>query len=211
MLEKQRAETTEPDQSLDTCVGKPTGVCLLKNLSVAAALVVCAVALRSGALPAMTDATDAVMTALTSDSLLDDRLGRLSFVSTIFPEATLVFGESKQADLYAPVDAEVVHAWSESEPYTAWRSTASLPVSAAFDGEVTELSRLADGSIGVWVRGTDGLVGKYGGIQSTQLREGDAVRGGDIIGTLAKGSDMVLEVRRDGYSIDPGSFPKAAP
>lgn len=67
---------------------------LLKNMGVAAALVLCAVAVRSGE---WTDAqwTDTVLTAATGDMLLDDQLGKLTFVSSLFPEATLVFGETE--------------------------------------------------------------------------------------------------------------------
>ena len=86
---------------------------LLKNLAVASALVLCTVALRSGAIPAASTMTDAVLAAATGDSLLDDSLGKLSFISAIFPEATLVFGETIQESLAVPVSGgSVVHAWS---------------------------------------------------------------------------------------------------
>ena len=65
---------------------------LLKNLAVAAALVLCAVTLRTGAIPTLNEATDAILTAATDQSLLDDQLGKLSFVSKLFPEAVLVAG-----------------------------------------------------------------------------------------------------------------------
>ena len=71
---------------------------LLKNLSVAAALVICAVAVRSGSLE-NADWSDAVLTAATGDTLLDDQLGKLTFVSSLFPEATLVFGENTEESL----------------------------------------------------------------------------------------------------------------
>ena len=67
---------------------------LLPNLAIASALMLCAVALKTGAIPPLTDAVQSVMSAATDDSLLNGDLGKLSFVSSIFPEASLVFGES---------------------------------------------------------------------------------------------------------------------
>ena len=84
---KSQVEWIEPEK-------KRIGESFYKNIAVASALVLCAVTLRTGAIPPLNDAADAVLTAATDQSLLDEQLGKLSFVSALFPEATLVFGES---------------------------------------------------------------------------------------------------------------------
>ena len=50
---------------------------LLKNTGMAAALVLCAVTLRTGAFPTLDPAADVVLAAATDNSLLDDQLGKL--------------------------------------------------------------------------------------------------------------------------------------
>ena len=179
---------------------------LLRNMGVAAALVLCAVVLRSGAIPELSQVTDAVLTAATDDSLLDDQLGRLSFVSALFPEATLVFGEHGRQTLEMPISGGmIVHAWSQSEPYMSWR-TADQTVRASADGEVIGVYHGNGDERLVQVLGESGLSCVYGNLAQLSVRTGDMVQCGDPIGTLLRGEDLVLEVRRDGMSIDPALY-----
>ena len=184
---------------------KRPGEQLLRNMAVAAALLMCAIALRAGALPELNALTDAVLTAATDDSLLDDQLGRLSFVSSLFPEAALVFGSS-DTSLALPVSGGVVvHAWSESEPWMAWR-TEREEVTAAAAGEVIGVYHGYDDERLVQVMGEDGVACLYGNLAEVSVMTGDWVDAGETIGTLLTGADAVFEVRRDGVSIDPALF-----
>lgn len=176
---------------------------LFKNLGVAASLVICAVVLRCGAVPQAQSAVDAVLTAATGDTLLDDRLGRLSFVSTLFPEAALVFGEGCAAELVTPVEAETVHVWSEAEPYTVWRSAARQPVCAALAGEVSAVNRNAAGETTVLVRSDNGFQCSYANLLAAEVQEGDPVAAGQQIGSVERSQDLVFELREDGRSIAP--------
>lgn len=186
-------------------VKRPMGEELLKNLGVASALVLCAVALRGGAVPGASGAVDAVLTAATDDSLLDDHLGKLSFVSSLFPEATLVFGENRQS-LCLPVSGgAVVHAWSEAEPYMAWRSQ-SPQVYAAGSGTVAGVYHGENEERLVQVVGENGVSCVYGNLQQAAVQMGDTVEAGDTLGTLLEGQDCVLEVRVDGVSVDPAAY-----
>lgn len=181
------------------------GEAFLRNLAVAAALVLCAVTLRTGAIPSVSDTADAVLTAATDRSLLDDQLGKLSFVSTLFPEAVLVFGEQTQ-QLAQPVSGgTVVHAWSSAEPYTAWR-TGSRQVCAAASGEVIGVYHGNGAERLVQVLGEDGLSCLYGNLSEVAVQLGDCVLTGDTLGTLLPGEDCVFEVRRDGISVDPARY-----
>ncbi len=178
---------------------------LLKNLAVASALVLCAMALRTGAVPPLNDATDAILTAATDQSLLDDQLGKLSFVSTLFPEAVLVFGESS-TELAAPVSGGmVVHAWSAAEPWLSWRTTASA-VTASAGGEVVGVYHGLDDELMVQIEGTDGIRCTYGNLYQVNVQTGDAISAGDVIGTLGPGEDFVMEVYRNGRSVDPTQY-----
>lgn len=187
-------------------VKRRPGEKLLRNMALAASLTLCAVTLRSGALPELSSATDAILTAATDDSLLNDQLGRLSFVSTLFPEASLVFAGADEQRLSMPVSGGmVVHAWSESEPYLSWRTDADI-VTAAAPGEVIGVYHGNGDERLVQVLGNDGISCLYGNLAETSVRTGDAVQAGETIGTLITGADCVFEVRRDGLSIDPALY-----
>lgn len=180
---------------------------LLPNLAVASALMLCAVALRTGAVPSLTESVQAVMTAATNDSLLNEELGKLTFVSAIFPEAALVFGETA-ATLTMPVTAdEVVHAWSEQEPFISW-DTKAEEVMAAASGEVIGVYHGDGEERLVQVLGEDGLSCLYGNLAQVYVQTGDAVQSGDVVGTLLTGKPCVFEVRQDGRSVDPSVMMK---
>lgn len=179
---------------------------LLKNAGMAAALVLCAVTLRTGAFPALEPAADVVLAAATDNSLLDDQLGKLSFVSALFPEAVLVFGENSSTELALPADMEqVTHAWSEQEPYTAWNMGGGV-VTASADGEVAGVYHGNGDEQIVKISSADGLTCVYGNLAEASVRTGDAVSTGDIIGTLLPGEDFVFEVQKNGVSVDPGIY-----
>ena len=179
---------------------------LMRNLATASALVLCAVALRQGALPGTGSAVDAVMTAVTDNTLLDDTLGRLSFVSSLFPEATLVFGEQTYPELSLPVSGgTVIHAWSEAEPYTTWRSDAHT-VTSSISGEVIGVYHGENEELLVQVMADDGLSCLYGNLSEVSVSTGDAVVAGDVLGTIMTGADCVMELRRNGVSIDPSAM-----
>ncbi|MBQ2953128.1 MAG: M23 family metallopeptidase [Clostridia bacterium] len=200
-IRKPRA-AGEPEITWKKAAKRRPGERLLGNMAVASALLICAVALRSGALPELSPAADAVLTAATDDSLLDDQLGRLSFVCALFPEAALVFGAQDDA-LALPVSGgAVVHAWSAQEPWMSWR-TGSGTVTSASDGEVVGVYHGNGDERLVQVLGADGLACLYGNLAQVSVSTGDAVSVGDAIGTLMTGADAVFEVRRDGVSIDP--------
>ncbi|MBR4081325.1 MAG: hypothetical protein IKK21_06035 [Clostridia bacterium] len=180
---------------------------LTKNLAVSAALLVSLVALRSGAIPSAVSLTGAVMTAATNDTLLDDQLGKLTFVSSLFPEATLVFGETNgEGVLACPVSGgEVVQTWSEETPYVMLSSDGKS-VCSAIDGEVMGVYHGDGEELLVHVQRSDGLSVICGNLASVQVQTGDAVCTGMLLGYLPDGAACALEVRQDGWSIDPTSL-----
>ena len=176
-----------------------------RNLLVASALALCAITLRTGAVPSLTDATDAILTAATDSSLLDEQLGKISFVSTLFPEAVLVFGEQRDIDISLPSASMVTHAWSEAEPYISW-SVDDCTVNAAIQGEVTGVYHGIGDEMIVQISSPQGITCLLGNLNAVQVKTGDAVNIGDHIGDLASGSELVLELRRNGMSIDPAMY-----
>ncbi len=187
-------------------VKKKRGEALMKNLTVSAALILCAVTLRTGAIPPLGKTADVIMTAATDNSLLDDQLGKLSFVSALFPEAVLVFGEMEAEHMLAPVSTGmVVHAWSEAEPYMSWRSDEEW-IASSCAGEVIGVYHGNGDERLVQVQGSDGLSCLYGNLGEVSVQIGDSVSVGSMLGKLLPGEDCVFEVRRDGRSIDPAIY-----
>ena len=178
----------------------------MKNLAVSGALVLCAVTLRAGAIPSLSDTTDVVLTAATDQSLLDDQLGKLSFVSALFPEAVLVFGENHQEALCLDIEKDrVVHAWSSQEPYTAWHAQDGHVYSAC-EGEVIGIYHGNGDERLVQVMSSSGLACLYGNLEDVLVEMGDQVNKETAIGVVKSGEVCVLEVREDGRSIDPAPY-----
>lgn len=176
----------------------------IKNTAVAAAVLLCLIALRNGAVPQAKDLTDTVLAAASTDDLLNDRLGKLSFVSALFPEAVLVFGEGSHTPVMAmPVTASAqVHAWSEQEPYVAWASN-STNVFAALSGEVSGVYHGPDEEIMVQITDGSGNSVICGNLRQANVSLGDYVEQGELIGWIEAGSYCSFEAQHQGVSIDP--------
>ena len=178
---------------------------LMKNLAVASALVLCALTLRSGALPALNQPADIALAAAADHSLIDEQLGKLSFVSSLFPEAVLVFGEQHENEMSLTVNADdIVHAWSEAEPYLAWQAD-TAEVHSAIEGEVSGVYHGNGEELIVRVNNEDGISCIYGNLAQVCVRTGDAVTKGTILGVLPVDQALILEVFKHGISIDPAS------
>lgn len=204
--ENRLQEPTEPAITWEEPPRRRQGERLLRNLATASALALCAVALRQGALPGAEGVVDVAMDAVTDNTLLDDSLGRLSFVSAMFPEATLVFGEQTRDSVALPVSGgTVVHAWSEAEPYVSLRSD-DRQVTSSIDGEVIGVYHGDGEELLVQVMADDGLSCLYGNLSAVDVSTGDAVRAGDALGVVMMGEDCVMELRLDGVSVDPASY-----
>lgn len=177
-----------------------------KNLAVSSALVLCVVTLRAGALPTMNDMTDVVLAAATDQSLLDEQLGKLSFVNALFPEAVLVFGEHQTSDLVLDISADqVVHAWSEQEPYISC-AVPDRQVYSPCGGEVVAVYHGNGDERLVQIMSDDGIACLIGNLQDIHVQTGDYVTSSTLIGTLLPDVSCVIEVRENGCSIDPAPY-----
>lgn len=183
------------------------GAELVKNLSVAVVLVVCAVLLRGGEVPALTASTDVVLDAMSEESLLDEHLGRLSFVSSLFPETALVFGEQTEPESVLTIaSSEVVHGWREEEPYLAWQAEQGAYASPVA-GLVTDIRRDPDGGWSVLLdRAGDDTCCVFGGLASLTVREGDTVSVGVPLGESQRGGVLTMEIRRNGRNVWPDGW-----
>lgn len=174
---------------------------LLKKHAVLAAVVLClggaaGVALRSEG------GVSAVMSRMTAGFEYDDTLGRLQFVSNILPQSAMVFlssaDDANQA-ITLPTSAEIVHTWSQQEPWLEYACTGDIDSCLA--GEVMTVVRNRNDEYTVRVMHEGGYESVYSGLDSVAIQENNLVSAGQKIGAAA--GFAAFELRKDGLSVLP--------
>lgn len=190
---------------------RPGGMLKLnRNVAFLMLLLVCIASIHNQQLPDGQTVMTAVQGAV--DEKWDDSLGKITFVDALVPETLSVFLQPETTyELTLPCSGQVVHSWEKNAPYLSF-DMQSKDVFAVEKGEVMSLSPDAAGCISLRIRHDDGLESVYYHLASAALREGDVVQAGQMIGTAADSQHLVLDVRRNGLSIDPTAyFPQSAP
>ena len=160
--------------------------------------------------PATNRVTNAIRGALSMDMSLDESLGKLSFVQNLVPESALVFlnigGRRSSAGI--PVQGETVHAFSEAQPWTEYKTTDAAQVRAIADGTVSAVSQSGEGDWTLLVDHADGSCAVFAYLQSTSVKIGDFIARGDALGTAGDGENarLYLEVRAADTPIDPAKL-----
>lgn len=174
---------------------------LLRNVAVAGALLLVIVAIRNtGATP-----TQSVFSALQSGLNMewDESLGKLSFVSNLIPQSVQsVFGQRQSIAVLAPNNGEIVHAWSQAEPYIEMAGSVS-DVRAAANGEIMSIAHGLEEEIILRIRHENNTETLYGNLATCFMEVGDYVFEGDIVGVVLDDKPLAFELRQDGRSIDP--------
>lgn len=153
-------------------------------------------------------AIEAVQASLHQD--WDERLGRLTFVSSLFPDTVQVFFPSADA-LTAPCFGETTHAYSPDEPYLGFYAS-DKKVYPARAGEVVNLAHGENEERIVEVSHGNGLSTVYYNLSEAYVKEGQIVSETDVLGAANAGG-VYLEARRDGLPFDPTHLmtPRARP
>lgn len=174
---------------------------LIRNIAVAACLLLLVVAVRS----VREEPLQSVFSSLQKSVSLewDESLGRLSFVNNLLPQdVRTVWSQQTDATLLTPLQGQVVHAWSQQEPYLGITGAVS-EVRAAMDGEVMSVAHGPDEELILRVRHENGLETLYGNLSHCFVEEGDAVYAGDVIASLPQDTSLAFDLRREGRSVDP--------
>lgn len=175
---------------------------LLRNSSIACAILLGILALGNINQPWAEKATAGIEQALTMHIDLDDSIGDLTFVREIMPESALVFlNISGDSELTAPVSGEISHPWSNVQPWVMFNCASESPVYAANAGTVTAVSPLSDGRVGLLIDHGNGLESVYAYLQSVDVQSGDTVERGQQVGVSE--DSLYFEWRNAGESVDP--------
>ena len=174
---------------------------LSRNLALAGMLVLTVTAIRNAELPSGQTVLAAMQGIM--DHTWDERLGKINFVSNLFPETVSVFFESPaDASLTAPCFGAISHRWSSQEPYIGYHGTDDR-VYAVSPGQVMSLAHGNDEEWVLRVRQADGLETMYYGLKETAVREGDPVTEQTCLGRALSPDAIFIEVRRAGRAVDP--------
>lgn len=175
---------------------------LLRDSCLACAVLLGILALGNVNHPWARKVSDAVEQALTMEIDLDHSLGQLSFVQKLMPESALVFFNlSGESELCIPVEGKNSHEWTPNQPWLMFDCTAGSPVLSCADGTVSAVSALSDGSLGVLIDHGNGMESIAACLRTTDVKAGDAVIRGGVIGTA--GSSLYFELRQAGEPVNP--------
>lgn len=190
-------------------IPRPSGMLkLTRNTAFLMLLLVCLASIHNQHLPDGRTVLTAVQS--TVDQEWDESLGKITFVDNMMPETLAVFFQTEE--LYAlslPCTGTLVHSWETHAPYVSFDAKGS--VSAIADGEVMSISHDSADQLSLRIRHEKGLESIYYHLAATSLREGDQVTAGHVVGTLQNDHHLVLDVRRNGLSIDPTAYFEDSP
>lgn len=192
-LQKRRRKPKEP---------LTLGDRLLRNSAYACALLLAILSLGNIQQPWAERTSAAVSRALTMRIDLDESIGQLHFVQEWMPESALVFFNlSGETELAAPVQGELRHPYSETQPWLLFSCPAGSPVCAVSEGTVTAVSELSGGAMGLLVDHGEGLESVYAYLDEVSVQSGDAVARGQALGTST--AQLYFELREAEETVDP--------
>ena len=175
---------------------------LLRNCFLACAVLLGILALGNLQQPWAVKAADGIEQALTMKIDLDESLGQLSFVRNLMPESALVFFNlSGDHELLQPVQGELTHAYSATQPWLLFDTEAGAAVCAVAEGTVSAVSELSDGSYGVLIDHGEGRESVTACLLDVAVQTGDRLVRGAQLGTA--GDSLYFELRQAGESADP--------
>lgn len=200
---RQRARVTNvtvkrPMRMIDQAEEKPRrGERLSRNCAVVGLALIFLLGIRNAKLPSGQTIMAAVREITDAD--WTDGLGRITFVSALFPETAAVFFDQSPA-LSLPCLGSRTHAWRSDEPYLAYQTTGA--VKAALHGTVSSIGHGDGEERIVRLKHENGYETVYYNLESTPVSIGDPVGTGDVIG-VPLDQTVYFEVKRDGLSVDP--------
>lgn len=206
--ETEQITPTKPYEEIPS-IPRPGGMLkLTRNTAFLMLLLVCLASIHNQQLPDGRTVLTAVQS--TVDQEWDESLGKITFVDNMMPQTLSVFFQEEETySLSLPCNGTLVHLWETHAPYVSFDTAGS--VLAIADGEVMSLSHDSTDQLSLRIRHENGLESVYYHLASTPLREGDMVSSGEAVGSLQEGHNLVLDVRRNGLSIDPVAYFRNSP
>lgn len=175
---------------------------LLRNTAIACALLMGILTLKNVDAPWSQAAVSGIESALTMRLDPDKSLGQLSFVRSIIPESTLVFLNISGNSHVEPVEGEVIHEFSEGQPWCVYRAEEGADVRCTMAGSVSAVAQMDSGDWCMVVDHGGGIETMYAYIEKPAVDAGDAVARGEVVSSIM-GSELYYEYRLNGESVAP--------
>ena len=182
-----------------------TGEKLLRNTALSCALLLSVLALKNVEQPWSQNATEGIRQVVNMRIDWDDTLGRLSFVRALVPDTALVFlNLGAGVDMKRPVDGQIVHEYTEQQPWLEYSCQSVQAVCAALDGTVTAAGQGAGEEWIVAIQSAGGTETVYGYLAEAKVQAGQSVEAGQVIGTtFQEAGRLYFELRENGNPADP--------
>ncbi len=171
---------------------------LTRNCAVVGLALITLIGVRNAELPSGRTIMASVQEIIDTD--WTDGIGRITFVSAMFPETAAVFFDTTAPILAAPCAGSLTHAWRQDEPYVAYQTNGV--VRAATRGTVSGIGHGNGEERIVRLRHEGGYETVYYNLETTPISIGETVEEGQTVGIPLNG-EVFFEVKRDGQSVDP--------
>ena len=199
-------EKSEAESRLEDHSGEPGAASLfqpdrlMKNLAFSCGLMLVILALRTANQPASQTVFSALEAGVNTE--WEESIGKLSFVTSLLPEEIQqVWAETESTVVFAPVQGEIIHAWTRQEPYIEMLGNSS-DVRAVADGEIMSIAHGEDEERIVRIRHRDGTEALYGNLSACFHEVGEMVYTGDPFARLLEGKPLACDYRRNGRSVE---------
>lgn len=180
---------------------------LLRNASIACALLLTILALRNVDQPWTQQAADGIRRVVTMRIDLDESLGRLQFVRNLVPETSLVFWNmGAESSVPQPVVGTLVHEYNANQPWQEYQCAGPQEVYAVDAGQVTAVGQGASGDWTVLIDHEGGVQTVYAYLGQAIVKVGQQIDAGAQLGVTGEDSDarLYFEYRVGGVARNPG-------
>lgn len=173
---------------------------LARNLAVVGGLALVLIAVRNSEQPEAQSVFGVLQESVGMQ--WNENIGKLTFVNSILPaEIREVWQETPGISLFSPVQGEIVHAWSQEEPYLLLNSVDG-DIRAAAGGEVMAVAHGVNEEKILRIRHWDGTESVYGNLKQSYVDVGAEIHAGEIIGEVLELQPLAFEMRMNGKSVD---------
>jgi len=124
-------------------------------------------------------------------------------------EAHEVFGGWKRSDAVVPVQGRIVQSYEQDGSGVRIAAPGDSRVKAVYSGRVLQVETDEDGKATILIQHAGQIVTVYGNLLYPEVRAGDWVEAGDVLGSIpppqdARGESLLyFAVRQNGKAIDP--------
>ncbi|MDD4797060.1 MAG: M23 family metallopeptidase [Eubacteriales bacterium] len=169
------------------------------QLFICGAICLVIIGMKNIDLPIANDALQGLKIAVSAQSDMDKALGKLRFVTNLFPETTEVFNPTSDK-IMLPVSGSIQSVETEAPYAISMVADTEAPVSAVGAGRVFYAGNSATYGTLVRVVHNGGFETVYTGLTPT-VKAGDDVAAGQSLGILPAGTQLRFLVYQDGAAI----------